>query len=389
MSPTSGTTVTIPASNAPYVAFELWAAAECKLTWDDLVVTIPSGYSPDATHVRDVPVPTGSDVPILELDLFKSVASNVLVAGQTDADFCIAPDIRQTVVQGREVYSPRFLMLSELRGLGTCTGQLVPNEPETWESLLSQINLKIAPWFRAYKGKIALNQVPTEGYWLVISIVRSTAVFEGPVAIKHVPEDLINYAGYTAPQCNIARPWRALALGAPVAAFGEFENVEDNRMIMEAAQCNTPGSLSRRSTHVAPIRLDGFVADEQTNLLLQLAGIQGTIAEASKCVDSSSRPGLKAIQDSLATGSVAFLLKQYDRAVSEFEQIARVAKFSSNHFSGCPADRNYIGNFMSRGIPAAFTVFDRFQHVLPGSTWTKYLIPADLDVPLLTPDGID
>jgi len=59
----------------------------------------------------------------------------------------------------------------------------------------------------------------------------------------------------------VARPWRTLAPGAPVAAFGEVENVEDNRMIMEAAQCNTPGSLSRRSTHVVPMRLDGFLAD--------------------------------------------------------------------------------------------------------------------------------
>jgi len=84
--------------------------------------------------------------------------------------------------------------------------------------------------------------------------------------------------------------------------------------------------------------------------------------------------------------ATAFLLKQYSPAISSFEEIARHAKLRANGFSGCPADRNYVGNFMSRALSGAFTIVDRFRHPRPGASWERYLTPADLEVPLLTPD---
>ena len=52
-------------------------------------------------------------------------------------------------------------------------------------------------------------------------------------------------------------------------------------------------------------------------------------------------------------------------------------------FDGCPVEANYRGTFMSRALSAAFTVHDRYEH---RDAFVVYLIPADLDVPLLTPE---
>jgi len=54
-------------------------------------------------------------------------------------------------------------------------------------------------------------------------------------------------------------------------------------------------------------------------------------------------------------------------------------------FTSCPIAANYSGNLMSRGLTAAFTVWDRFWLADQGLPWTIYLIPFDLEVPVLTP----
>ena len=45
----------------------------------------------------------------------------------------------------------------------------------------------------------------------------------------------------------------------------------------------------------------------------------------------------------------------------------------------CDIEANYRGAFMSRGLTAAFTVHDRFEHPV---VFVKYELPADFDVPL-------
>jgi hypothetical protein len=190
----------------------------------------------DATGLRDEPTPTGEDVSVVDIDIFEQVASEVIVAGTTDADFCVAPDIRQIEqANGKERYISRNLALSELSGLGSCQGLLVPEETDTWEDLLSKIDLEIAPWYRSYKGEFDGDM----GYWFVIGVVRTSAEYDGPVVVVGFPEEVIDFDGFAGePECNEDLDMRPLDLGGAVTAFGEFANVESNRMIVETAQCN-------------------------------------------------------------------------------------------------------------------------------------------------------
>ena len=45
---------------------------------------------------REVPTPVGEDIPVINIPVFEQIAAEVVVAGTTNADFCVAPDPRET-----------------------------------------------------------------------------------------------------------------------------------------------------------------------------------------------------------------------------------------------------------------------------------------------------
>ncbi len=158
-------------------------------------------------------------------------------------------------------------------------------------------------------------------------------------------------------------------------------------MIAETVLCNSGRSLSRRTAHVYPVRLDASAREERIHIEWQFVGIKETIKEVeSDCMLSMGAGiGLINIKSLVFSAHEAFAEGRYDVAVTDLEQIAREAKTNSDNFDGCPTDpnRNYVGNFMSRGLIAAFTIFDRFIHPLStgeGGNWVVYPVPADLDV---------
>jgi hypothetical protein len=82
----------------------------------------------------------------------------------------------------------------------------------------------------------------------------------------------------------------------------------------------------------------------------------------------------------------AFDDAHYANAQVHAEQLARLAKETDTGFDMCPVDANYRGNFMARALTLAFTFHDRFEHA---GEFLIYLVPADLEVPLLTPTSVD
>lgn len=376
--------------DGPYIGLEMAASTANQLAWDDLEVTLAGETSP--TTARDIPTPVGDDIAVLDIDAILQVASEVVIAGSTNADFCVALDDRQvTKKNGQEKFISRYLRLSELSGPdGTCTGPLEfvdeSDEFKTWEELFAVIDLRIAPWYRSYLGEVTLPGVamPTSGYWLVLGVVRSTAEYDGPVAVVTFPETLISYANTVAaesPGCDRDLQWRNLDVGGAVEAFGDFLNIEGDRMIVETAQCNRSVSLTRRTTHVGPLRLDTTEKNggEAVNMAWHFEGIDLTLGEAAVCADPSLIGDMLL---SLNDARDAFHNGRFDDAIADLEQLARFAKLTDTGFNLCPVAANYRGNFMSRALSAAFAVHDRFLH---GEAFVKYLIPADLDVPLLDP----
>ncbi len=346
----------------------------------------------EVVSVVDAPTPIGIDVPVVNLPgFFEQTAAAVVQAGTTSANFCVAPDVRErTTASGRERFVRRFLALSEFSGLGTCTGPTIVDDPdsETWEELLAQIDLLIPPWYRAYKGEFTLpdDLSPTEDYWIVLAVVRTSAEYDGTLTVVNFPEGVIDYTNQPVaftPGCDRDLEYRSLDLAGTVAAFNEFPNVEDKRMIVETAQCNRGRSLTRRTTHAYPLRLDTRVSfvGEFVNIARQFAGIQGTLNEASSCVDSTL---IQSMQRSLRRAQRQYFRRRYARAEESLEQIARLAQDSSMGFMLCPIEANYRGNFIARGITAAFTIHDRFQNP---DTFEKYFLPADILVPGLDNEG--
>lgn len=367
---------------------------------------------------RDVPTPAGEDVPVIDIPIFSQNAAEVVVAGSTNADFCLAPDPRERVIvngsgsQGKgngkangankngkngsaDVFNKRDLWVSELAGTGTCTGLLEfpdddPDTPDTWEGLLANIDLVIASRYRGYVGKVDLTPEDNdpsdsvEAVWLVVGVVRSSAEYNGPVSMVGFPDTLIDYNDTPlaeTPACDRASDWRSLDLGGTVAAFDEVPNVEGNTMIVETVQCNAPWSMTRRTTHVYPVRLDGpggSSGKENENLSTLLDGIQGTLDEASYC----AAPALIAdMQQSLDNANDAIQAKDYEDAIDWFEQIAFAADDSPEGFDNCtvPADDyypNYYGNFVARGLTAAFTIWDRYIHADLEDNVPVYPLPA-------------
>ncbi len=351
---------------------------------------------PEQVSVVDLPTPTGTNIPVVPLpEVFSQVAASVVQSGTTDAFFCVLPDTRWTPNGGGGFnFMPTNLNLGSLAGQGTCTGELVPGEPETWESeIFPNLNLVVPSYYRSYLGRVTLpgQATPTEGYWLVLGIIRSSAEFDGPVSYVTFPESLVDYSATPAnqtPECDQDLAYRSLDIAGAVPAFGDFPNFEGNRMILQTAQCNRSRSMTRRTTHVYPVRFEYPVPGprgELAGLYSLLAGIRGTIVEASSCADPSL---LANIQASLTSAQMAIRFGNYDDAEEDLEEIARSAKNAESFgtgFAGCDIERNYRGGFMSRAISAAFIVHDRFQHP---TAFVKYFVPADLEIPLLDPEFV-
>lgn len=340
--------------------------------------------------VTDSPTPEGKNVVVISIDVFEQVAAEVIVDGQTSGSFCVGPDVRWvTKKNGKEQFISRPLSLVELSGLGSCTGPVAPGETETWEDLLSLIDLRIEGWYRSYLGNFTVpgDMSPTEDYWLVVGVVRTSAEFDGPNAVVFFPDAVIDYSMTMAaetPGCERDLEFRSLDLAGAVAAFGEVPNVEGKRMIVETAQCNGSRGLTRRTTHVGPLRLETTKkkGGESVNMARIFEGIDLTLGEAAFCVDSAL---IANMLGSLNGARDAFHNDNFADAIEDFEQLARFAKESVMGFATCPLNTNYRGNFMSRALTGAFTVHDRFVHAPAFTDFELYLIPADLDVPLLAP----
>ena len=347
------------------------------------------GYFPDQTRIRNVRTPAGLNVPVLELNVLKQTSSRIILSGTTNADVCAAPDPREVKKKGKAQFVQRYLDVSELAGTGTCVDEFA--------DLLRQIDLRVSPWYRGYPGRIDLDEDSIvdpgeEAVWLVVSVIRTTSESDGPVVVLPASDTIVDYSGQTydpnfklasAPgmtACANELAWRPMSLGGANAAFGDFPNAEGNRMIMETAQCDGPASMTRRTTHVYPLRLDAKSNDEHINLQWQLNGIEDTILQAySLCASPPAE--LSTLQSYIDAARPAKAQKRWDDFILLLEEVARTAK-ATNFVDNCPAGSNFKGNFMSRGLEAAFTAWDRFLHPDP-STWAEYLVPADLEVPLL------
>ncbi len=353
----------------------------------------------EAGAVRNIPTPLGTGT-IFDIDAFEQ-EGDVAVAGLTNADFCVAPDPREVTRRfwGRvwQYFQPRNLRLHELAGTGTCTGALpgiettVDPEFETWEELLGVIDLAIPYSYRGFVGEVDLpgdspDEGPVEDVWLTIGVVRSTAEYDGPVSVVGFPETLIDYSNMPldkSPVCENGKAYRPLDLGGTVPNFGEWPNVEGSKMIVETVQCNRSWSLTRRTTHVFPVRIDLNRRSrvlEWLNVYGQSEGIQDTISEAGSCANIEL---LDAVQASLDDARDALWNLDYTGAIGAFEQLARDAYNDDSYDSGevtgfddCPIVTNYRGNLVPRALTAAFTVHDRLLHPL---NFVEYPLPAEFE----------
>jgi len=391
--------------------------------------------------VRDIPTPVGDgtifDIPTIEQE------GLVVQSGLTNVDVCVAPDPREGFIiqgQGRQfkgkgkgsekgkgvgnnnsdpkvtrVFNRKPLSVSSFAGTGTCTGPLpdvAPDDPyQTWEDLLAEIDLSYPEDYRGYVGRVDLTPETAgdeedwvEAVWFMVVVVRSTAQFAGPVSVVNFPEELINYdqtplgerpvndVDGLFPACANDRSWRPVDLGGNVMAFDGTVDVEGS-LIPKSVQCNRSWSLTRRTTHVVPGRLEGDVnwssaeAIENDNLESQLAGLQATLMEAG-AICSSLDPLLYGdLQSLLNQAESAFADQAYADAVSFLEVFAQVAldegpsgDIPGTGFDSCPIVDNVPGNLVARGLAASFTIFDRF---INGDNYALY-DPAILEE--LTPD---
>ena len=399
--------------DGPYTGLDLSVPSNGSLEWDNLVVTTEDevAYDPDSTGARDVPVTTGEDQTVIELDAFLMVASNVLAPLDgsdpvLDFDYCVARDLREAhAPEGPSVYTRRALPAAEVAGTGSCTGDLpggptdLPNNAgtvSTWEELLAEIDLVIPPWNRTFRGTFDGE----DGFWFVVASIRTNAEFDGPILVKEIPEIFPGLVydnlvpdteddgnDFDELACNATVNMRPSGLAGLVTAFGEWPNVEGNLMIKSTFRCNRPETMTRRTHHVYPVRHDGVFVDQKAGLVLQLAGIGATIQEAMTCAVAgpSGVGSLQSMRVDLLAATAATLLHQWSRALMRLESIAVKANATVFVNSNSCIPRNYKGNLVGRGLTGAFTVWDSFLHPTTAG-WEKYdppsgLVPPDPTLP--------
>lgn len=332
----------------------------------------------NVTNLTNAPVPAGLAVTSISIESFEQEHAFVEVAGLTSADFCVAgPDPRERGIRkGKDRFEQRTLYVPELSNTGTCGD-------------LSQINLEIPKEVRGFRGKVTRPDLTVvEGVLYVIGDIHTTAEARGAVASLPFFETLIDYDGQdvdpsTEDACSDDDlAMHPLSLGGAIR--DDFGNVEGMQGIIETVQCDGPANLTRRTTHIYPVRFQGNSANaERINVQTQLNGIEDTILEAYECLVDTSV--LATMQGSLEEVRPAFNQGRWEDAVHALEDIAHAAH--GDDWFGCQPDgdgnyRNYEGNFVSRALAAAFAVFDRYW--LPSiGTWFEYKIPDDLGILLL------
>lgn len=323
--------------------------------------------------LEDVPIATGSNVSFVNVPaVFKSVAANVVVPGTTTAQFCVGRDPRVIRHRGRTRFVARWFNVSEMSHTGSCGD-------------LSHIDQFVAPWFRGYEGKFPADGGEPGIWFVVANIDTQGAIFAGPIVSEPAADKVIDYTDARvsryAPECNARLSQRSLSLG------GDPDNVEERQMIVDTAQCNAPRSMTRRTTHLYPVRIASNPFIENLNLQLQLVGIGKSIAEARLvCGDPDAGEVLIEMWGSLIRTQFALLFRRRSEAIEHLEAIALAANVP-NALMGCPAEANYPGVFIGRSVTAAFTIWDRFLHPFEGGSWDIYRVPAELGLPLLTSDA--
>ena len=385
--------------NGPYDGFRLNSDSDGSLEWDDLEVTV-GAYAPDSTGERNVPVTTGEDSTVIQLDAFLMVASNVLApigGGEPtiDFDYCVARDKREThAPEGPSTYTRRALTIAEVAGTGSCTGPLpggstdLPNGAGTvgtWEELLPKISLVIPPWNRTFRGTFE----GTDGFWFVVGSIRTNAEFDGVILVKEIPETFPGLVFDAAPNpgdelaCNAVLNMRPEGLSGLVAAFGEWPNVEGNLMIKSTYRCNRPATLTRRTHHGYPFRQDGILVDRKAALALQLVGLGATIQQAMTCVPNgpSGTQQLLKMKGDLVLAVAASLLHKWSKAQLLLEAIAlRATNLTTYSSNDTCIPRNYKGNITARALTGAFTVWDQFLHPTTAG-WAVYNPPPGIVPP--------
>ncbi len=331
-------------------------------------------------------------------------AAEVTDPGYTSADFCIAPDPREVKVGATWRYTARTLRLSELANRGTCKGLV--SDGGNWPALLTATGLEVAPWFRTFIGKAKIGGTGVKGVeapWVVVAIIRTSAEYKGAVGVSPLAEKLVDY-GYNAQlstakgelQCDAPLAKRPLSLGGTVQSFGDYMNVEDERMILETGQCDGGVGLTRRTTHVFPMRLDPALYSERSNVMTMLDGISRTLTRAGQCVaNPTAQTALNTMSSHLAAARVGISAGTnpgYNTALARLHDFALVANNDAQtaNFGACPAAANYKGTFIVRAINSAFTVFDRLLHPLnnpdpdtPIGNWEIYFPPNSINLPLI------
>ena len=101
---------------------------------------------------------------------------------------------------------------------------------------------------------------------------------------------------------------------------------------------------------------------EMTNIEAMFDGIQDTLFEAASCSDGALIGNMQSYLDS---ARAAFDLEDYLTTIGNLEEIALAADVTIDGFDVCNSlnlGTNYRGNFVARGLSAAFTAHDRFLH---------------------------
>lgn len=322
--------------------------------------------------LEDIPVPTGDDVPMVDIpNFFVQAADSVVVAGTVDAHFCVGHDPRYRMHRGRTRFRARPFRISEMSHTGSCGD-------------LSHLQEIVPASYHGYPGRFPTDETGMAGVWFVVADIEAEgAIFDGPLVAEPSAEALIDFTDPALtphpPACNTDLPWRQLVLG------GDFENGQ-KVMTVDSVQCNAPRSMTRRTTYLYPTRLD---STPRTSRFVELINLQrhfATIGQGIKEIRScAANETVAEIWSNLLYAQLAFVFGRREEALEYLEQGAFAAK--NGNFNGCPPEENLRGRLMGDLLSGAFTVFDRYLRPKAGATWEIYLIPAGLELPLVVTDA--
>ena len=350
-------------------------------TWG--LVTKFTYMFPTGLTLEDIPVEPGENQPTVNVpNFFVQVADNVGLIdpnspGTVDASFCVGhdPRFKRYTRRGRTRtrFENRAFKVSEMSDTGSCGD-------------LSHLKEIVPAMYRGYPGIFPADGTGSPGEWFVIGDIQAENLFfDGPLVAAPVAESLIDFTDPSVtpypPVCNTDLPWRQLILG------GDFEDGQ-KVMTVDSVQCNGPRSMTRRTTYLYPARLD---STRRTQRLVELLNMERHFVTLGQGIDEikscAANETVAEIWENLLYAQLAFLFRRYDESVGYFEQIAFAAK--NGNFNGCSAVDNNRGRFISDALSGALSVYDRYLHSRAGSTWSIYLIPAGLELPLVLTDEVE